>query len=532
MIRALLGVRFRALFHGLTAQNRKNRKQVSRGMLVLFALLYLYLIVVIGGMMGFAFFSLAEPYHAAGLDWLYFAMAGLMGLAMALLGSVFTTQSQLYDAKDNDLLLSMPIPPWAILLSRMLPLLALNLLFAGIVIVPAMVVYAMVIGSSWGCILLQCVALLAVSVLAQALACLLGWLLHLLLSRMNKSVASVLYLVVFLGAYFAIYSQANTILTAMAVNGQSIASALHTWVWPLYAMGQGCLGAWVPFLAFLAICAACFALVYAVLSRTFLRSATASRSGKRRKKLDWSQSRVHTPLQAITRKEGRKFLGCPVYLTNMGMGILLTVLLPILGLVFRRQVMELVVLLELPTDLLALLICACLAFTVSTTCISTPSVSLEGKNLWILKSMPVSPRQILLGKLRFHTLAACPAAGLAGLALALIFGCTLWDALLAALIPALLSLLSGLLGLVCGLQWARLDYISEAYPCKQSASVMVVMFAMMGLPLVLGLVYAALYGILSAMVYMLLTCLVLAALCLSLYRVLVTWGVKKWEALA
>ncbi|HIT34743.1 MAG TPA: hypothetical protein IAC31_09000 [Candidatus Faecousia intestinigallinarum] len=532
MIKSLLGVRFRALFAGLTAQNRKKKQKTSKGMLVLFGILYIYVIIVIGGLMGFTFFSLATPYHAMGLDWLYFAMAGLMGLAMAVLGSVFTTQSQLYDAKDNALLLSMPIPPRMILLSRMLPLLALNLLFASVVMIPAIIVYAVFVKTSWLMILLQCLNLLAICVIAQAIACLLGWLLHLLLSKMNKSFASVLYVVAFLAVYFFIYSQANTILTTMTANGQAIASALQTWVWPLYAMGQSCLGALVPFLAFAAISAALFGAVYLVLSLTFLRTATMQRAGRKRKKLDWSDAKVSNSMQAIVRKERRKFLGCPVYLTNMGMGIVLTLALPIAGLIFRRQILEFTVLLEISPSLIGLIICACLAFTISTTCISTPSVSLEGKNIWILKTMPVSSKQILRAKLRFHCLATIPVSAISGLVLALAFGCSLLDAALVALIPGLLSALSGVLGLICGLQWARLDYISEAYPCKQSMSVTVTMFSMMGLPMLLGIAYIPLYAMLTPTLYMALVSLVLAAICLGLYRVLNTWGTKKWESIS
>lgn len=72
---------------------------------------------------GAIFFSthvleVAEKLCEMGLTWLYFAMAGTMALALSMLGSVFMTQAQLYDAKDNERLLSMPIPPKYILLTR------------------------------------------------------------------------------------------------------------------------------------------------------------------------------------------------------------------------------------------------------------------------------------------------------------------------------------------------------------------------------------------------------------------------------
>ena len=285
MMKALVLLRFRALLAGLTAQAQKKNKR-SRGTLILFAFLFLYVFAVIAGMMGFTFYNLAQPYHLLGLDWLYFAMAGLMGLGFAVLGSVFTTQSQLYDAKDNPLLLSMPIPPRTILISRMLPLLALNLLFSGLVMVPALVVYAVFVEFSPAGVVLQLLCLLGIALLAQAIACLLGWLLHLLLSKLNKSVASILYLVVFLGLYFYIYSQANQILTSMLMHTQQIADAVSTWIWPIYAMGMGSLGHIGLLLVFLGICGLCFAVIYAVLSATFLRTATMSSASRKRQKLD------------------------------------------------------------------------------------------------------------------------------------------------------------------------------------------------------------------------------------------------------
>lgn len=530
MIKALVSVRFRALFAGMTAQAKKQKKK-STGLIVLYVVLYLYLLGVIGGVMCLTFHSLSQAYHAAGLDWLYFAMAGLMALGLSVIGSVFTTQSQLYDAKDNTMLLSMPIPSKIILLSRMLPLLALNLLFGGIVMIPAIVMYAIFVQFSIVGILLQLTALLVICILAQSIACLLGWLLHLLLSKMNKSLASILYLVVFLAVYFSVYTKAGDILQAVASSGDQIAEVLQTWVWPLYAMGVGCLGDPLSLLIFAVIAAALFALVYWILSVTFLRTATSTRSSRKRRKLDMQRTKAVSPTQAIVRKELRKFLGCPVYLTNMGLGILLTAALPIAALCFRSTVLELLSILDPTSALTPLLICTVLSFSVSTTCISTPSVSLEGKNIWILKSMPLSGKQILSGKLLLHILLAVPVTMLAGLILAAAFGCNLLGCLLSALIPGLLALLNGLLGMWAGLHWAKLDYISEAYPCKQSVSVLVAMFGMMGIPLVLGICYAFLSVFISANLFLILCAFALAAVCCGLFRVIMTWGVQKWDSL-
>ena len=534
MMRALLAVRFRALFSGMTRQARQKGRN-SVGTTVLFAFLYLYVGVVILGMMGVMFYSLAQPYHSLGLDWLYFTMAGLMGLGFAVMGSVFSTQSQLYDAKDNELLLSMPVKPWQILLSRMIPLLALNLLFSGLVMGPAMVVYAVFVKFSPLALLLQLLGLAGITVLSQAIACLFGWLLHLMLSRMNKSFASVLYLVIFLGIYFYVYSNASSLLNTMVTNGNVIADTLHTWVWPLYALGTGCTGNILLMLAFLLIAAVLFVIVYRILSATFFHTALSA--GKRSRKYSGKRTleTAASPAGAIIRKEWRKFLSCPVYLTNMGLGILMTAALTVAGILFRSKLMtflELPELAELFANLIPLLICGMLAFLISTMCISTPSVSLEGKNLWILKSMPLTGKQILLAKLRFHILATVPVSAVSALILAAVYGCKLPDVIFCAAVCGLLALLNGIIGLLAGLKWAKFDYISEAYPCKQSVAVMVAMFSMMGIPAVFGILYFALLAdVLSVTLFLGFSTLLLAIISWGFWRLLVTWGIRKWDSL-
>lgn len=145
--------------------------------------------------------------------------------------------------------------------------------------------------------------------------------------------------------------------------------------------------------------------------------------------------------------------------------------------------------------------------------------------------MPVSSKTILLGKLRLHLLCCVPLNALSGLVLALTYGCGPINALLASLIPGLFGVLNGVLGLVFGLQWARFDYISEAYPCKQSGSVAAAMFSLWGLVLVLGGGYFLLSPLLSPTGYLALCAGILALLSFALYRLLLGWGVRKWESL-
>ncbi len=533
MIRALLSIRFRALFVGMTTAGKKKDKPAKRtaGTVILLSLLYLWVITVLAGGVGVMSYGLLQVYHPLGLDWLYFAMAGMLGLALATFGSVFSTQNQLYAAKDNELLLSLPIPPRIILLTRMIPLYAMNVLFAAVVMVPALVVYVILVGFSLPAVLLQVLSVLAVGLLAQTLASALGWLLHQLLRRVNKSVASLVFMVLFLGIYFTVYSNINSILQSIALSGQQIGNTLESYAWPIYAMGLGCIGKPLYALLFFFICSGLFCIVYWLLSLSFLRNAIASGTSRKKKRLDMSGSKVSSVGCAIVKKELKKFLGTPVYLTNSGVGLIMLLALAAAGLIFRSKVLEVLALIPPLTPYTGLLICAVVAFLFSASQISTPSVSLEGKNIWILKSLPLTAKQILLGKLGFHMVMTMPVSCVVALVLGIAFCDSVLTVLLTVLVCALLAAFTGYIGAWAGLRWAKLEYTNDAYPCKQSVGVLISMLLCMGTPALLGIGCYLTAGFLSAEIYMVLVAALLALLCLGLHKILTGWGVRKWDSL-
>ena len=119
-----------------------------------------------------------------------------------------------------------------------------------------------------------------------------------------------------------------------------------------------------------------------------------------------------------------------------------------------------------------------------------------------------------------------------GRMLSLILGCSIPQILLCTIAPSLLCLANGLLGMLTGLKWARLDYINDTYPCKQSASVAVSMFATMGFPLIMGICYVYLLAAhMGPELFLTLICGLLLLLSGWMYRALRTWGVAKFETL-
>lgn len=99
---------------------QKPGKPQGAGKMVSFIALGVFLAACFMFAMGSMFLLVAYGLVKNNMSWMYFSLTAIAPSRFQGSGSVFAAQSYVFDAKDNELLLSMPIKPGAILLSRIL----------------------------------------------------------------------------------------------------------------------------------------------------------------------------------------------------------------------------------------------------------------------------------------------------------------------------------------------------------------------------------------------------------------------------
>ena len=321
MLKALWKVRLAAFFayYSGASRSRKKRSAVQK---LGFAALMVYAVVAFVGLFYSSFSMLAGAYAALGLDWLYFAMYAVMAFALMVFGSVFTAKAQLFEAKDNDLLLAMPIPPRDILASRMAALLGMNVLLELIVAVSALLAWLRVSAFSALGWISFALLLLTLPCLAMAVTSVLAWLLSLLASKVrNKALVTTVGSVLFLGLYFAVIFRMNDYMALLTQNGAQIAQKLSgaaVLVW----LGKAMAGASAGYLALsLVLTLVPFAVSYWILSRSFLSIVTTKR-GHARIRYQEKTLKTSSAQTALLSREFRRLGASPTYLLNAGMGVL------------------------------------------------------------------------------------------------------------------------------------------------------------------------------------------------------------------
>ena len=270
---------FRAIFHDA----KKNRRRSTAG-IVGYVLLYVFLILMMAGLFAALAWLMCDTLVILKLDWFYFSTMTLIAITFGTFGSLFTSYSSLYLAKDNDLLLSMPIPSSVIVLSRLTGTYLLGLMYSAIITVPTSIVYfisaGITIPSLIGCI----VNILVVSIIVLILSALLGWIVAQVSLRVrNKNIVLTVLQLVFLGAYIVVYSNMTQILQSFLEKAVLFGLFVKDSLYPLYLLGTISTGSFPAMIIFIAITAAAAIVVYQILNRSFLKTATATGKTERKK---------------------------------------------------------------------------------------------------------------------------------------------------------------------------------------------------------------------------------------------------------
>ena len=464
---------FRSYFY-----NAKKNKAYSKGATAAYVVLFVMLMVgVLGGIFTGMALMICKPMAEAEVEWFYFALMGLTAILLGAFGSVFNTFSSLYLSKDNDLLLSLPIQVSVIMISRLMSVYLMGLMYSGAVTLPAVIVYWVTVEFSVKAVAGGILYLVLISIFVMTLSCALGWIVAKISLRLkHKSFITVIISLAFFGGYYFISFQAQRLISELLANAVVYGMQVKSFAYPVYLLGMSGTGDLGALFVVMAAVLVLFAVMWLLMSKSFLKIATST--GKTEHKVYREKTvKCKSIPTALLGREVLHFTSSPNYMLNCGLGI---ILLPVAGIAFLVKGKDLCMILnqifgDRPGSVM-LILCAALCALASMNDMSAPSVSLEGKNLWLIQSLPITPWQVLRAKLLLH-------AGLTGIPMLFcvicmaVTGICPWEQLLLSFVLCLgYVLLMALSGLFLGLKMPNLNWTSELAPIKQSACVAVNLF--------------------------------------------------------
>lgn len=453
---------------------------------------------------------------------------------ITLITTIYKVNGTLFAFRDFDMVMSLPVKTSQVVASRIGLIYSMNLLFSFIIMIPAGVVFAIKTSPQWHFYPLYLLMTLLVPLFPIILGTLIGSLVTAISSRFKR--ANMVNMVLYFLALIGVMAASLTLSISQPDFSQLGSSLLETSnrFYPLAGMFMKVVadGNLLSFLLFLGISLGAFLLFAYGISHWYKKINSLLTAGRTVANFHMKELRQSPPLKALFSKEWKRYLSSPLYVMNTAFGIILMTLGALALLIFAPSVAELGKLLEFPglDQMITSVAPLVFLFFIGISSTTTSSISLEGKNLWILKSSPVSVRDIFKSKLLVNLVITVPLTVLDGILLSIYLRLTLLDSILIILLPVLYAVFITVAGLLINLKLPNLTWSSEVSVIKQSSAVFVAMLVGFASMAVIGFgIFLLPFGV---QINLALMGAFVAAAALGLYRYISTKGVTLFEKLS
>ena len=509
MIKILVKNRLRSLLGTLIGRSKSGTvKKATVGKTVGISLLYAFVIATFAALSTTVAVEMGSVLIPIGASWLYFSIFMLASLSVIFIFSIFETKSELFECKDNDLLLSMPIKPRDIVAARVSVVMIYNYIEEIVIMLPCIIVYAVISADVVG-VIGGTIASLFIPIVATAFASAVGYLVALIAKKVKKNsfvivVISVLFMLIYFWGYNALFDNFYAFLENVGQSGSVATADMPIF----YYVGSVAQLAPISTLIFIGASIGIGALAYYVISKSYIKIVTDNYGAKRA--VYKGESGVKkSPLSALISKELKRFFTSATYMLNSGIGLVFEVIVGIIAIINSSVISELgaaffsdltayAATAILPTMVSAILLLS--SFNVMSAC----SLSLEGKQLWILKTMPLRAREVLISKFFPQVIVTAPPTLLCSLLFIIAASAPIEYWVFFILTPIIANVFSAIFGIVINIAFPKFEYENEAQPIKQSLSVFIAM--MVGMLMTTAVLVGGF--VLSYILHPLLVCLI------------------------
>jgi ABC-2 type transport system permease protein len=221
-------------------------------------------------------------------------------------------------------------------------------------------------------------------------------------------------------------------------------------------------------------------------------------------------------------KEWQRFVGTSVYFINTGFGILMLSIITMVSLFVPDTI------LELKQFMLAIqiepiwLIFGVIGLALSTVYTPAVSLSLEGKNINLLKSLPIQAWTIVRSKIYFNLVITLPIVLMTSLVGAILFQIEVLTIALFLVVLVLFTVLLSIFFMYLNLWFPRFDFHQEVEVVKQSLAALVGVFG--GFSIISALIWLVLDPLQGVDIYLQLTSLMVIE---SLLIIISGWFLRK-----
>ena len=459
---------------------------------------------------------------------------------MVIIEGVYKTGSLLFNCKDDQLLLSLPIKRSTVLFVRIFKFYVFELMFNALFIIPLIVAYIRWADTmDWTFFLTSFVMILFLPVIPVILSCIIGVITSSISSRFKfKNFTQILVSFVIILAVFVFSMNMDSIFEKIAAHATSINDFIIKLYYPagIYAKLVTDFNI-VDLLVFILVNIVLFVITLFILSKFYFKinSRLKNISTSKSIKVDNLVIKSRPKTISLIRKELNTFFKTPVFIVNAGFSLVLFIIV-VIGLCVKYNdafdLLKTIMPVKILDSYLSIFIFVLISFAAFMTSITNSVISLEGKNINILKSLPINTKTILMSKVYAALSITTIPIVIGDIILFIRFRLSIIEMLLLLAFSILIPLVSHFIGLIMNLKYPKLDFENSSEVVKQSTSSF--LSVIIGMLLLVGsvLLISKLIDLVNPVILLLIFFVGYVFIDIILYLYLIKVSAKKFDSLS
>lgn len=399
---------------------------------------------------------------------------------ITLVLSFFKAGSVLFSMKSYELLVSLPFSKSAIVIARFMEMYVTAMAAGMLAMLPGIVIYGMFEKPSAAFYGITILAAVFLPMLPLTISSVLGAAIKAISARSRyKSIGEALWMiVVIIAVLFGSISSSSQLeqMDEEALRGLAgmLSEQIENVYPPVVLFQKAIAGDVLSFVLLILIPGIIFGIFAAILQKYFQNICMALNASTAKNDYKMEQLSANSVVTALWKREWKRYMASGVYVTNTIIGYILTVILAIAILAAGTDKMENVLGVSgIIKKIIPFLLAVPLTMMPTTAC----SVSMEGRNYWILQTLPLQLKDIYKGKILLNLSLGAPFVLVSSLLSCIAVKPSAAEAFWIFVIPLIYLCFSSLLGLAVNLKFPVFNWESEVRVVKQGASVLLTMLA-------------------------------------------------------
>lgn len=488
---------------------------------------------------------LAEKLAPSHLTYIVLTIFIMVTSLLTIIEGVYKAQGILFEARDNELLFSLPITQSKIFFIRIFKLITFQFLYNSLFMLPAIIVYAMYEKTNVSFYLISTVMLVLLPIIPTILGCIFGYIIKGLSAKFKaRNIMQVLFTSLILLGIFYVSFNMQGMVANIVQNANSIQEIITKIYYPagLYInlIQNFNILDLIILLAINIIPAIVFVYVASIFY--FKINSKLGEKGNGNKKVGVAKTtektyRVRTQLSGLIHKEMKRFFSSPVFMVNAGFGMVLMIAVTFaLSINFDGMINSMMqgMETEIPIpigeikNMMPKVFYGFVVFISCMTSITSSMISLEGKSFNITKSLPVETEKILLSKVLTSNILSIPIFLICDVIFFIAFKVAIIDIVFILLASIVMPTLTALIGILMNLKYPKMNATSDTEVVKQSMSSMLSVFMGMFVA-ILSIAIMIMGNNYNTNLFVALELLTFSIITFMLWRILKKYGAKRFK---